>query len=533
MSVSLTKFGHHADYRIPPEGSGDRVSHNRFYYAKIVSLSNEFRTPATFSCASSGVGGTITEYYTLDDGYRFVMVLDDQSDGAELQVDDSMTIVSTTGTETAQLKSWERVIIGDMSLVDPLNPSHHLAIDQRGSGSVRFAEGQPILAGFGSLKVSEQQVLGVYESSQASYDDLFTVEELTGGTSTYQAGTASHVLATTSTSGSSVKRTTNRYHYYLPGSSNFVMQTIACGDTGKTGNSRRWGLYDDQDGVFFELQGTTLNVVLRSSTSGTVVETRIPRHLWNGDKLDGEGITGATIDVTKVNIYWIDYQWLGAGRIRFGIVEPDGSRLTCHTIENAGANVRAYMRTGTLPLRTENVNTGATASGSELREVCMAIYTEGRRSDYTFWRQDFGDISKTVSSPGTHIFSVKSKETVDGIRNNIVAYPELLSVYTDNPISLTIWQRSTLTGATWDIDTGSSVLGADDGTLTTPDALRFKTFFCPAGVSNIQLTDYFETNDEGIALKADGTPEVWSLTASPLTASSANVVINADLKELW
>lgn len=532
MTVSLTKFGHHTTYGIPPEGAGDKTAHNVYYYLKTVSLSQEFRAPATFSCSSSGVGGTITEYYVFEDGYRFVAVLNDDS-SEDFSVDESITIVSTTGTETAQLKSWSKVIVGDISLVDPLNPSYHLAIDERGSAYIRFAEGQPILGGFGSLKTSEQQVLGVYESSQASYDDLFTVTEATGGTSSYDVGTASHVLAVTSSNGSAVTRTTNRYHYYLPGSSNYLMQTIACGDTGKTGNVRRWGAFDDDDGVFFQLNGTTLSAVLRSSTSGSVVETVIPQNLWNGDKLDGNGVTGATIDITKVNIYWIDYQWLGAGRIRFGIVEPNGSRLTCHTIENAGKNTRAYMRTGTLPLRTQNINTGATVSGSELREVCMAIYTEGRREDYTFWRQDFGNVPKTVNAEDTHIFSVRSVATIDGVRNGVVAYPDVLSIYTDNPVSVTIWQGSEISGATWDISTGSSVEGSSTGTLTTTNALRFKTFFCGPGVNNFELSQYFETNDEGIMLKADGTPEVWSLTASPLTAASANVVINVDVKELW
>lgn len=191
------------------------------------------------------------------------------------------------------------------------------------------------------------------------------------------------------------------------------------------------------------------------------------------------------------------------------------------------------MRTGTLPLRTQNINTGATASGSELREVCMAIYTEGRREDYTFWRQDFGDIIKTVSSADTHLVSLRSVADIDGVRNGVVAYPELLSIYTDNPVSVTIWQNTALSGATWDISTSSSIEGASNGTLTTTNSLKFKTFFCGNGVNNFELSKYFETNDEGVMLNADGTAQIWSFTASPLTASSANVTINADVKELW
>lgn len=532
MTVSLTKFGHATNYRIPPEGAGDRVSHSRFYYVKVIGLSGVFKPPARFSCASSGVGGTISAYYAFEDGHRFTLVLDDSSEG-DFVADETVNITSLEGMFTAQLKSWERVIMGVNAISDPHNPSNHLAIDASGSAYMRFADGQPILGGFGSLKINEQQVLGVYESSQASYDDLFSVATANGGTNTYDTGASSTVLMTSTANGSTVTRTTNRYHYYLPGSANFIIQTIACGDVGKANNSRRWGAYDDNDGVFFELQGTTLNAVLRSSTSGTVVETRIPQNTWNQDRLDGTGTTKADIDVTKVNIYWIDYQWLGAGRIRFGIVEPTGARLTCHIIENAGTHTRPYMRTGTLPLRTENVNTGVTASSSELREVCMAIYTEGRRQDYTFWRVDLGSTTATVSAPDTHIMSLRSKGNIDGVRNSVVAYPEIISVYTTQPVSLTFWQNSDVANASWNIDSGSAIEATFDGDVTTPSALRFKTLFFEPGAHNFEMTKFFETNDEGIALTGANTPEIWSITATPLTASSANVTVNCDVRELW
>ena len=159
-------------------------------------------------------------------------------------------------------------------LADPGSPEQFLAIDNRGSASVRFSEGQPILSGFGSLKNTQQRALGVYEASLDTYDALFTVVETSGGVNTYDTVGSSNVLSVTSAAGSRVCRTTNRYHYYNPGTSNLINQTIACGDTGKAGNSRRWGAYDDSDGLYFELAGTVLGVVNRSSTSGSVLETR-------------------------------------------------------------------------------------------------------------------------------------------------------------------------------------------------------------------------------------------------------------------
>jgi len=412
MTVSLTKFGHNTEYRVPPEGAGARVSHNQFFYGKITSLSNEFRTPARFSCGSSGVAGTISEYYEFEDGYRIVMVLNDDSD-SDFNTPESVTIVSTTGTETAQLDAWEKIIVSDISIIDPLNPENHLSIDNLGSASIRFAEGQPILSGFGSLKTAEEVAIGVYESSIDSYETLFHKFISGGGSFLYSANQSSHILSTDTSSGSSIRMTTNRSHYYLPGTSNVYKMTMSCGDTGKTGNLRRWGAFDENDGVFFELYENTLNVVLRSSATGSAVETKVPSNLWNGDRLDGSGLSGYTLDVTKINVWWMDFQWLGAGRVRFGIFSPEGARVVCHTFQNAGNRALPYMRTGTLPASVENTNFGATGSSSELRNVCIGVYSEGDvLKSYTFWRYSTGILSKTVSTPQTLIAAYRAVATV-------------------------------------------------------------------------------------------------------------------------
>ena len=420
-----------------------------------------------------------------------------------------------------------------MHIADPSNPEQVQSIDNRGSASVRFAEGQPILSGFGSLKNTQQRALGVYEASLDTYDALFTVDTATGGTNTYDTVGSSNVLAVNGTSGSRVTRTTNRYHYYNPGSSNLINQTIACGDTGKTGNSRRWGAFDDGDGLYFELAGTVLGAVIRSSTSGSISHNRVNRADWNGDKLDGTGPSGYNIDLTKINLYWIDYQWLGAGRVRFGIYEPSGARLVCHSFANAGAFNLPYMRTGTLPLRTENVNTGTAGASSELREVCMAAYTEGDFKDYAFWRGADMEANNVTVTTNTHLLSVKSKASINGKHNSVQTYPETLNVYCTNPVSITLWQTTSLTGGSWALTSDSSIDGSTDGTLSTTGARKFKVLYFDTGATKVDLSEYFEVNDEGIMCQANGTPEVWSFTATKLVSNPTVVSMNLAYRELW
>jgi hypothetical protein len=419
-----------------------------------------------------------------------------------------------------------------LHLADRESPDQMLAVDIQGSASVRFSEGQPTLSGFGSLKVSAARALGVYESSLDTYDALFSTITAVGGASSYFPPESSQVLSTTSASGSRAMLITNRYHYYQPGSSNLFKMTISLGDTGKANNTRRWGGFDDNDGVFFELQGTTLNAVIRNSTSGSVVETRVPSTAWSGDRLDGTGLSGYAISLTGINVYWIDYQWLGAGRVRFGVFAPDGSRVTCHAFQNAGANPLPYMRTGTLPVALENVNTGATGSSSELRSVCAAVYTEGDFADYAFWR--FADVDASLAAVTTDAvaFSIRTLATYNGKHNSVVVYPETLNAWCDQPVAVTLWQNTVVTGGTWDALASACEVNYS-GAVDTTDAQRFKTIYFGVGAKAFDLDQYFEKNDEGIMTGANGQPEVWSVLVTRLTASATNASLNLGYKELW
>lgn len=434
------------------------------------------------------------------------------------------TVESVVGSDTVQTQV--------VHIADSENPEFIQAIDIQGSASVRFAEGQPILAGFGSLKTSGERVLGVYESSLDSYESLFSTVTANGGELTYSPSESSEILSVTGSNGSSAKTTTNRYHYYLPGSANVFKGTFSFGDSGKTGNHRSFGPFDSNDGCFFQLYDTTLYVCIRSSVSGSVIDTKVPQSLWNVDKLDGTGKSGYNIDITKINVFWLDYQWLGAGRVRFGVFAPDGSRITCHRFENAGAFTVPYMRTGTLPLSFENVNHAATGSSSEIRAVCMAMYTEGTHEDYTFWRYADAEVNAVTCTTNTTLLSIRATPTVNGKHNSVIIYPETLNVYSDQPVAVTIWQETDVTGGTWNT-LGSIAEQNTTGLVSITNAQRFKTLYFDSGAHSVCIDQYFEKNDEGIQVSSNGIPELWTFSATRLTNNTTNVTLNLGYKELW
>jgi len=87
------------------------------------------------------------------------------------------------------------------------------------------------------------------------------------------------------------------------------------------------------------------------------VDVKIPQSSWNIDKCDGTGPSGFNIDLTKMQMFYIDYSWYGAGFVRWGFRGPTGDVIYCHKLVNNNFNNEAYMRSGNLPARYESITT--------------------------------------------------------------------------------------------------------------------------------------------------------------------------------
>jgi len=83
-------------------------------------------------------------------------------------------------------------------------------------------------------------------------------------------------------------------------------------------------------------------------------EKRIPQSEFNLDKIDGTGPSQYNIDLSKMQMFYIDYTWYGAGFIRWGVRGPKGNVIYVHKMPNNNINTEAYMRSGNLPGRYES-----------------------------------------------------------------------------------------------------------------------------------------------------------------------------------
>jgi hypothetical protein len=227
---------------------------------------------------------------------------------------------------------------------------------------------------FGRQRVSNP--LTLFDSSYRYRDNgLWNSSTASGGTATFQANEGLVDLDVTTTSGSKVYRETTKVFSYQPGKSLLVMNTFVMAPA-KTGLRQRVGYFGTDNGMFLELDGSTLSFVERSLSTGIVTETKIAKANWNVDTLNGLGPSGVTLNIAKAQIFWMDIEWLGLGSVRMGFI-IDGRFIPCHVFHHANLISSTYITTASLPLRYEIENTAGTASNSTLKQVCSTVISEG------------------------------------------------------------------------------------------------------------------------------------------------------------
>lgn len=227
---------------------------------------------------------------------------------------------------------------------------------------------------FGRLRVSEP--LTLFDSSHRFSDNDLWNESITGtASSTFDSDAGLILLDVGATSGDQLIRETNKVFAYQPGKSLLVLNTFVFAAP-KANLRQRAGYFGSENGMYFEVDGTTVSFVERSSVTGSVTETRVNQADWNVDVMDGTGPSGITLDPSKAQIQYMDIEWLGLGTVRMGFV-IDGVFIHCHSFHHANLIDSTYITTGSLPLRQEITNTGDTSGASQAKQICSSVLSEG------------------------------------------------------------------------------------------------------------------------------------------------------------
>lgn len=503
------------DYvQIPPDSTGKKIRHTKRIDLEVNTVLIDLATidiPSPVVGLTSGATGHFLGY-TVKLGLTYIYV------APTTGTFQSTEIITINGTNSATISTLVEQNTSNVVLTDSNTALNTLAIDDAGAAYIRYAEGNLGFDAFGLAQFSQKTQVESHFFTYGDTPNSFYDDAVIGASVTSSIQDSSIVLSTGITSGSRITRTTHQYYPYNPGEGNEVLLSYRCGDNGKENVVRRWGLFDDEDGIFFELNETTFRVGIRSSTSGTPVDILIDQDDFNGDQLDTANINKFVLDVSKYNIFWMDYQWLGTGIIRFGAIAPDGTRITIHTVQNPNSLTVPYIRRGTLPLRLEQFNIGLAASTSESRMVCASILRQNHLAGFAgevySYSSNLTNVSSSVYVP---IISSKPLITHKGQTNRITFIPTDLEVsVVGDPIYLNVLLNPGLTGATYSgsaADTSGFLIDTD-ATATISGTIQNSLLF-GVGVTH---REFEENLINTLKLSADGVSQpIFSIQAKTVT----------------
>lgn len=284
----------------------------------------------------------------------------------------------------------------------------------RENKAVGIADGANLDA-FSRVRVSNPS--GLF-SSQAQYDaePLLYEAGATGAgiAPAHNANTRMVALQTTDTGTSFLQ--SYEYIPYQPGKSQLVIITGLVG-AGVAGAVLDMGIFDAANGFFLRQNGASgMQLVRRSSTSGSVVDEVVEQADWSEDPFDGTGPSGITLDPTKVQILVIDAQFLGMGRGRIWF-DIQGQLFPAHHFEHANEIEVPYMQTLSLPVQMLLTSVGAAKTGYF---KCASVSAEGGFADdigYAFSTPE--GLVTAASGARTALLSLRPKTTFNSITNRV------------------------------------------------------------------------------------------------------------------
>ena len=270
--------------------------------------------------------------------------------------------------------------------------------------------------------------------------DIVDTTVANGGTVT--AADSMAVVQTSAATNGEAEFSSRRVLTYRSGLGGMVRFT-ALFTTGVASSTQYIGVGDETDGFFFGYDGITFGILRRQDG----VEFWEPQTSWNVDVMDGNdgaaNPSNVLLDTTKINVFQINYQWLGAGQIEFSVEDPNtGLFVPVHRIKYANANTIPSIYNANLPLHAHVVNEG-NASNITLKTASMAAFVEGK--SIPLGPTNNFNASKSISTE-EFLFSLRNKATINSVNSRVRMILKQISAGNDaNALStIRVYSNATL-----------------------------------------------------------------------------------------
>lgn len=222
---------------------------------------------------------------------------------------------------------------------------------------------------------------------------------------------------------------------------------------------------------------------------------------FNIDKLDGTGPSGVTLDPSKLNVYQINFRWLGAGEIRFAIENPiNGDMIFFHHIHYSNRYTVTHIANPSLKIGYVAASLGGTGTNIVVKGASMMGAIEGLLTPTTFPDSASASRSSGLNTGGTqyHMLSVENRLILNSKINTKELVLKSMSAGANSaastPVKFIMYKNLAASSAfQWTYvnqQWASAVYSTDQTTVTPTIKPLFQTLVSPGSAQLISLDEY-------------------------------------------
>lgn len=386
---------------------------------------------------------------------------------------------------------------------------------------------------FGESAVAEKSPImqGSFEYT-VDNTELNSKVETSGGTVTQS--NAMCVVSSSTTANSDAQFKTTTHAKYRAGQGGNVRFTALFSD-GAQGCYQYIGLADERgssaslkNGYMIGYDGTTFGFHRFVND----VKVTVSQADWE-DPLDGSGRSGMLLDNTKLNVWEIKFQYLGAGEIILSVEDDStGKFIEVHRVLYANKNTEPSVHNPNFHFMID-VDNGATTNNVLVQSASYAYFIEGKNSFIELHQPQFGsgEKQKTTVTTEVAILTIRNKATYVSKTNFIgiilVNISSSIEASSANNLGKVRVVKNTTLGGTpsySDINTNNSVVEIDTAGTTLTGGIEILTIPL-AGKNDKSILSLIE---QKIVLEPGD-----SLTIAGSSANSATINAGCFWRELF
>ena len=388
-------------------------------------------------------------------------------------------------------------------------------------------EGTPQVDAFSRFRTS--QLNSVLEIKHVYDKNPILIDEIINGsaTSTWTPDNSDIEMNVTQ-NGDYVIRQTKARGVYSPGKGglfeatfmNFHNQNNTIKRVGYFSSSTTAPYNGTFDGFFLECNGVTDTISFQVWRSGTQIQN-VDISQWRTDVFDP-----LLIDWQLDQLFWCDFQWLGVGRMRFGLVLPGKGFVQFGEVCSANLIEDPYMTNPNQPIRYE-IRQAGTGSGI-FHQLCSHYAIEGAQNALLKAVSVQNQTERTLLTPGVK-YPILGYRCANSWRGANIMLDSLfaLNQVTGTDYLITVEMNPGITGGTptyTQVANTPIEFSQGNGTLTVSTAGNIIKSYI--GKGDAATTDNYSLQDNLIrpGVCINGTQDVMWICVTPLVTSGSTKI---------